>query len=248
MRRDTMIRAVVAALVAVAAPAAVQAQGGDGFLFSEPRVSLKFETGYGFQRAQSDIFDFVIEEHTLERSDFSSPYLGGEVAFRVDPQLDLGLSIGFQQSSTLSEFREYVGEDGLPIEQVTELRMVPVVGTVRYYLKPRGRTIGRFAWVPETVVPYVGAGVGVMSYTFEQEGEFVDFETLDIFVDRFRTDRSTFLARAAAGVDLTLGRQFVVNAEARYHYARGPMGDDFSGFGDIDLDALQLTAGIAIRF
>ena len=248
MRRSTIIRAVAAALVAVAAPSAVQAQGGDGFLFKEPRVSLKFETGYGFQRAQSDIFDFVVEEHTLERSDFSSPYLGGELAIRVDRQLDVALSVGFQQSSTLSEFRDYIGADDLPIEQVTELRMVPVVGSVRYYLKPRGRSIGRFAWVPETVVPYVGAGVGVMSYRFEQDGEFVDFETLDIFYDRFTTEHSTFLARAAAGVDVTVGRQFVVNAEARYHYARGPMGDDFSGFGDIDLDALQLTAGIAVRF
>lgn len=248
MLRSSMTRAAVVALFAVAAPCAVQAQGGDGFLFKEPRVSVKFETGYGFQRAQSDIFDFVVREHTLERSDFNSPYLGAEVAFRLDPQLDLALSVGYQHSSTLSEFREWVDDAGLPIEQVTELTLVPFSVGAKYYLKPRGRSIGRFAWVPETVVPYVGAGIGVMSYRFEQEGDFVDFETLDIFFDRFVADRQTFLARAAAGVDIAVGRQLVVNGEARYNYARGPMGDDFSGFGDIDLDGLQLTAGVAIRF
>lgn len=248
MLRSFVTRAAVVALFAFATPLAVHAQGGEGFLFKQPRVSLKFETGYAFQRAQSDIFDFVVREHTLERSDFNGPYLGAEVAFRLDPRWDLALSVGYQNSSTRSEFREWVDEAGLPIEQVTELTLVPFSVGAKYYLKPRGRSIGRFAWIPERVVPYVGAGIGVMSYRFEQEGDFVDFDTNDIFFDRFVTDRQTFLARAAAGVDIAVGRQFVVNGEARYNYARGSMGDDFSGFGDIDLDGLQLTAGVAIRF
>lgn len=252
MRRTCRTRRTVAAAVlGLALPGAVAAQaGGDGFLFKEPRVALRFETGYGFQRARGAIFDQVIGVHTLDRRDFDSPYLGGEIAFRVHEQWDVAFAVGYQASSTLSEYRLYVGTDDLPIEQITELRLVPAVVSGKHYLKPRGRAIGRFAWIPETVVPYLGAGIGVMSYRFAQEGEFVDESDpgLPIFRDRLTSERATFLARATAGLDLAVGERFVVSGEARYHYARGTLDEDFSGFEDIDLDGLQLVAGVSIRF
>lgn len=247
LRRAAVSATIVAAL-AVAAPGAALAQGGDGFLFSEPRVTLGFESGYGFQRAQSDIFDHVIREFTLERRDFNSPYLGGELAVRVSEQWDLAFNVGYQSSSTQSESRPYVGTDDLPIEQVTDLRMIPAVLSMKYYPRPRGRTIGRFAWVPEKVVPFVGAGVGFVSYRFEQTGEFVDEDTFDIYYDELTTSQSALLARASAGLNVSLGRQFLLTGAARYNWARAPVRDDYSGFGDIDLDGLQLVGGLSVRF
>lgn len=242
--------ATLVAVLAVSAPSPVTAQTGDGFLFKEPRVSLKLETGYGFQRAESALFDQVIDDFTLERRDFDSPYLGGELGVRVNEQWDVALGVGYQSASTVSEYRDFVGTDDLPIEQVTTFRLVPLVVSGKYYLKPRGRSIGRFAWIPETVVPYLGAGVGLMSYRFEQDGEFVDESDpgLPIFRDRLTTDRNTFLARAAAGLDFAVSERFVLSGEARYHYARGSLDNDFSRFGDIDLDGLQLVAGVSVRF
>ncbi len=250
MVRSALTRATIVALIAVAAPGTVSAQGGDGFLFREPRVTLKFETGYGFQRAQGAIFDDLLARQTLDRRSFDSPYLGGEFAVRVNEQVDVALGVGYQGSSTVSELWDWEGTDGLPIEQLNELTLVPVVVSGRYFLKPRGRSIGRFAWIPEKVVPYLGAGIGLMSYSLEVSGEFVDESDpgLPIYSDRLSTSRNTFLARGAAGVELALGSQFVVNGEARYNYARGSLDNDFSGFGDIDLDGFQLVAGVAVRF
>lgn len=250
MVRDALTRATIVALLAVAAPGMVDAQGGDGFMFREPRVTLRFETGYGFQRAQGAIFDDFVARQTLGRRDFDSPYVGGELAVRVNERFDVAVGVGYQGSSTVSELRDWVGTDDLPIEQVNELRLVPVVVTGRYFLKPRGRTIGRFAWVPEKVVPYVGAGIGLMSYAFQVQGEFVDESDpgFPIYSDRLTTSRNTFMARGAAGVELALGSQLVLNGEARYNYARGSLDNDFSGYGDIDLDGLQLVAGVAVRF
>lgn len=230
------------------APGALAAQGGDGYMLKEPRVSLKFEAGYGFQRAQGDVFDYSVDRFTLGRRDFDSPYLGGEIGIRLDEQWDIALGVGHQSSSAQSESRPYIGTDGLPIEQVTELRLLPVVASAKYYLLPRGRKIGRFAWIPETIVPFVGAGLGIMSYRFEQEGEFVDDESLDIYFDRLLSEGNAFLARASAGVDLSVGRQLVLTGEARYGYSRAPMDFDFSGFDDIDLDGFQLVGGISVRF
>ena len=239
---------VIAALISLGAPGAAAAQSADGFLFKQPNVAVKFETGYGFQRASSEIFDFVTTEHTLERDDFDAPYIGGEIAVRLHEQVDLTLSIGYQGSSKLSEFRDFVGTDDLPIEQVTELRIVPAVVGVKYYLQPRGRSIGRFAWVPTDLVPYVGAGIGVASYRFEQYGEFIDFDTFDIFYDEFVSEQDAFLARAVAGLDYSLSERFLLSAEGRYGWASSEMGRDFVDFDNIDLDGLQLVVGIAVRF
>ena len=60
---------------------------------------------------------------------------------------------------------------------------------------PRGRQISRLAWIPRTIVPYVGAGGGVTSYEFRQSGDFVDFATenaaagtFTIFTDSFKSE------------------------------------------------------------
>jgi hypothetical protein len=246
--RNSLTCAVTVACAALGAPVVASAQGGDGYLFSEPNLTLKFESGYGFQRAGSDIFDFVIEEHTLSRRDFDSPYIGGEIGIRLSERLDLALAIGYQSSSQGSEFRDWVDADDLPITQVTELRQIPAVASVKFYPLERGQTLGRFAWIPRTVAPFIGAGVGWVSYEFEQYGDFVDFETLDIFSSDFVSDGDSFLARVSAGVNISLGKQFLFTAEGRYGWAQAQMQGDFVGFDQIDLDGLQLIGGLAVRF
>ena len=239
---------VAMAGLTLALPEPALAQGGDGFLFKTPSVSIKFETGYGFQRASSEIFDFTLDQLTIGRRDFDSPYVGGEIAFRAADRWDLFFNIGHQSSSVASEFRDWVDSDDLPIEQVTELRLIPATVGAKYYLKERGRAVGRFAWIPTSVAPFVGGAVGVMSYRFEQTGDFIDFETLDVFPDRFESEGETFLARALAGVNISLSKQFVFTAEGRYGWASGDLGRDFSGFDRMDLDGLQLVGGLAVRF
>ncbi len=56
------------------------------------------------------------------------------------------------------------------------------------YLADPGRSIGRFAWIPNRFAPYVGAGGGAMWYRFRQEGDFIDFDTLKVFPDTFDSD------------------------------------------------------------
>lgn len=245
-------RAGVAALcIAVASAVGVQAaaaQGGDGYLFKAPQISVKFESGYGFQRASSDLFDFVIDKHTIEQRDFDSPYFGGELGVRLTEHWDLALSVGYQSSRTVSEYRDFIGSDDLPIEQSTELRQIPAVASLKFYPWERGRTLGRFAWVPRAVTPYVGGGVGFVSYRFEQDGEFVDEDTLDIFYDTLVSTGEGFLGRAVAGMDISLGSQFLFTIEGRYSWASSQVSGGYSGFDRIDLDGLQVIGGLGIRF
>jgi hypothetical protein len=243
------VRAVVLiACLAVAAPGDIFAQGGNGFLFEQPTIALKFEAGYGIQQATSGVYDFVQEEQTLGPRDFDSPYLGGELALTLSEHFDIALAVGFQRSSQQSEFREFVDTDNQPILQVTELQQIPATVTLKIFPFARGRTLGRFAWVPRTVAPFIGGGVGLIAYNFDQYGDFVDFDTNEIFYDTFNSSGEAFLARATAGVDISVSNQIVLTMEGRYGWAKGAMGGDYQSFDQIDLDGLQLIGGIAVRF
>ena len=96
-----------------------------------------------------------------------------------------------------------------------------------------------------------GAGLGLVHYEFVQDGEFIDFESaaLDIYSARTTSSSSAFLLRASGGVDISLGKQFVFTTEGRYNWAGDePIPGDFRNFNRMDLDGLQLIAGIAVRF
>lgn len=248
-RRQLCFSLAIALLAPLALTGVLHAQEqGDGFLFKRPSVTLGVRLGYAVPRAGSEVFDFTREELTVDKSDFNAFSFGGELAVRATERFDVGLNAGFEKSDTRSEFRDWVDQDDLPIEQSTTFTRVPVTLGVKAYLMDRGRRIGRFAWIPRKWAPYVGAGAGLVWYEFEQVGDFVDFETQDIFFAEFRSSGSSPLAYMAAGVDVSLGPRWVVTAEGRYNWASAEMDRDFVGFDDIDLAGLRAAVGIGVRF
>ena len=248
-RRNVLAGAAVLAVtnLAAALPAAGQAAERD-FLFRVPRVSLGIRGGYAVARASSEIFDFTRQELTVERSDFDAPAFGGQLAIRVAPRVDVAVDVSVATTRTKSEFRDWVDNNDLPIEQETEYRRVPLTVGVKAYLKDRGRSVSRFAWIPARWAPYVGAAGGWVWYRFEQVGDFVDYETLDIFADHFNSEGTTPTVHVYTGADWSLGPYFVVTAEARYAWARADMSGDFVDFDPMDLSGLQASLGISLRF
>jgi hypothetical protein len=232
-----------------ATPAVAGAQrAGDGFLFGQPAGTFTLRGGFDRAAASSDLFSFATKQLTLGRSDFSSFTVGADLAFRVAPRLDVALGAAYAGSSAPSEFRAFVDQDDLPIEQSTSFRRVPLTASVKAYLSPRGRSIGRFAWVPARVAPYLGAGGGAMWYRFRQEGDFVDFQTNEIFAEELASSGWTPTGHALAGVDFALGPRFLLTGEGRYTWARAALSNDFASFDRIDLSGFALTAGVAVRF
>ena len=248
MNRQAM-RSFLPAILAVAMvpPSAARAQDGDGFLFSRPGATFSFRSGYDVPRANSDVFSYTSELLTLEKSNFAAPALAVDIGVRLGERLDLVAGIGFAKSETFSEFRDWEDTDGRPIEQVTRHSRLPFTLSARYYLRDRGRSLGRFAWVPARLAPYVGAGAGGNWYKFEQDGDFVDVETLDIFYDRLVSDGGAPFAHVFSGVELAMGPRFVLTAEGRYSWSSSPMDRSFEGFEDIDLSGFQILAGFGIR-
>ncbi len=246
LRRAISAPTLVLILGALLTPE-MAAQDAD-FLFKRPTVTLGVRLGYALPRAGSEIFDFTRTELTVEKRDFNALSLGGEFGVRVTDRLDLAVGLGIETSKTRSEFREFVDNNDLPIEQDTKFTRVPLTVGVKAYLLERGRSISRLAWVPNRWAPYVTGGAGFVWYTFEQTGDFVDFDTFEIFFDRFDSKGSSPLAYLGAGSDFSIGPKWLLNGEVRYSWASAGMDRDFVGFDDIDLTGVKATVGVSVRF
>ncbi len=238
-------------ILLLSTPAVTNAQiGGEGFLFRTPVVTLSVRGGYALASANGGIFDEITRELTLEKSDFNGVTFGADVGFRLSERVDIVFGGSYMRSGDVSEdsaYVEVIGQDSLPIVQETRLTRFPVAVSLRFYLVPRGRSIGQFAWVPSRWAPYVGAGAGLIRYDFVQEGDFVDYLTEEIFESTFESSGWTELAHVFGGFEVPLSRRSALTAEARYTWASADLGFDFD-FVPIDLAGLQTTVGLSFRF
>jgi hypothetical protein len=235
-----------AVCASLAGGAEAHAQSGQGFLFKEPRMELGGRVGLGFASAGSDLFDFTREQLTVD--DFIGFSGAADASIRLLPRIGLVLSGGYIGSRTNSEFRDWVGEDDLPITQTTDFQRVPLTAGLKLYPLPRGRTIGSYAWIPAKIVPYVGGSAGAMWYRFRQEGDFVDNETRDIFFDELESSGWTPTAEAYGGLSYTLSPRWTVSGEGRYTWASADLSNSFEGFESIDLAGLSVTVGFNVRY
>ena len=235
-----------ALIVALAHPISAQSTGA-GYLFGAPAGRVTIRAGYAHADAQSDVFDGALKFLTLKRGSFSGPNIGGDLAFTVQPWLDLAFSADYAAAVSPSEFRDYLDNNNLPIEQTTSFRRAPVMANAIVYLAPRGRSVGTLAWIPARLVPWVGAGGGAMWYRFRQEGDFVDFQTLNVFTSKLQTSGWAPAFQALGGLDVTLSPRFAISAEARRAWARGTAGGDFTSYDKVDLSGVTGSLGFTIR-
>src|SRR5689334_3205330 len=237
---------------AVAAPAdEAQPQPSNptpDFLFGGPKGSFGIRAGWLVGRDASDWYHFVTDQLTLTNSDFNRPTITTEGAITLTRRLDLVFGVDYGQSTTNSEYRRFVDNNRLPIEQTTVLRETNISAGVKYALTERGRQVSRLAWVPRSLVPYVGGGAGAMWFQVKQTGDFVDFVDLSVFSDVFEAKGWAPSAHVFGGVDLRLLRRMFLTIDGRYVWAKGDLGRTWVDFDPIDLSGFKMTAGINFVF
>jgi hypothetical protein len=237
----------VFAVPAAAQPPATPRPSPD-FLFARPDGSVAIRGSWLFARAGSDWYNFVTDHLTLEPDDFNAPGFGLDLSFTVTPRLDVQYGLDYSNARVMSEYRDFVDNNRLPITQETRLRELNFGGNIKVALTERGREVSRFAWVPRRVVPYVGGGGGVLWFDVNQTGDFVDFVDLSIFTDVFRSRGWTPSAQVFGGVDLRLFKRLYVMFDGRYLWAAGELGRDWIDFDPIDLAGFRLSGGINVVF
>lgn len=229
------------------------------FLFGQPRFSIGIRGLLHRARAGSDFYDFANEELFVRRSsdddhknpnhgllNFNAPGIGFDFGLGVTSRLDVRIGVDYAESLNESELRDFIGEDGLPFTQRTELSQVELRGESVFALAPRGRAIGQYAWIPSRVVPYVGAGLGFARYDLVQAGEFVD--DLGYFEDAFGSKGWGPALYLFGGADVRMSRQVYLNVEVRHVQASADLGPDYDRFEPLDLGGLRIGAGVRFAF
>jgi hypothetical protein len=235
---------VVAAGMLGAAPAAAQ----EGFFFRPPIATVEVRLGRYQSPASGDIYQHMTENFTLGRGDFAATSVSADASLRVLPSMDVVLGVGYAMSGAMSESREFVDQDDQPIIQRTQLTKIPVSVGARLYPLSRGESVGQYAWIPAAFVPYAGIGGGLMRYTLEQSGDFVNFADFSIFNDELVSKATAPMAYGEAGASYWVSARVGLSGGVRYTYAKAGMHDDYEGFEDIDLSGFQASAGFAVRF
>ena len=213
------------------------------FLFGRPSGTLGLRINWLANRSSSDWYDFVTDQLTIDRKNFNGPGIGTDLGITISPRLDVMVGFDYSQSTTASEYRRFVDNNRLPIEQSTVLRGATISGGLKFALAERGHEVSRLAWVPRKFVPYVGAGGGAMWFQVRQSGDFVDYVDLSVFTDVFESKGWAPSVHAFGGVDVRVLRRAYVTFDARYTWASADLGPDWIDFEPIDLSGLRFSAG-----
>ena len=236
--------------LALVAPRSAEAQRSRDYLLGRPMASLTLRIGGARPNASDGVFAFADSLLTLSPDAYTAPSFGGDLGIMLTQQLELQVSASSATRQVRSEYRDFVDNNDLPIEQATRLRRTAISVGVRYNLVPAGRAISRLAWVPTKLVPYVAAGGGAMRYRFQQEGDFVDFRSANqaVFRAKLGADGWAPLAYAATGLTWALLPSVAVNTEVRYDHSRAFIAGDFTGFDRTALSGVALSTGLQFRF
>jgi outer membrane protein W len=180
-------------------------------------------------RDNTNFFDFRL-------TDFNGPTVGAEYLVGLCEHFDAGLGVGFYSRTVPSVDATSVFDTGASIRQDFRLRMVPFTATVRYL--PLGRS--------DAFEPYIGAGVGVIRFRYQETGDFVDANE--------NVYSGTFTGTGAATGPVILGGArfpvgaFSIGGEIRYQYAKGDLPLDQFFVPKIDLGGFSYLATFKIRF
>ena len=177
-----------------------------------------------FARTGSDFFDFVQSQLTIGRNDFNAPALAVDIGATASRRVDVLFGFEYSRATINSEYRHFVDNDRLPITQRTRMQQMNLSASAKIALIPRGREVGRLAWIPRPVAPYVGAGAGFLRYTFDQSGDFVDFVDLSVFGATLRSSGWTPSTHVFAGADIKLRRRLFLTARSAVSLGKGRVG------------------------
>ncbi len=127
--------------------------------------------------------------------------------------------------------------------------------TVSVKISPLGRKT--------RLIPYFGGGVGAYFWSAGIYGEVIDFSdewvytdpilgdipVYPVTVENAREKGTAFGYHAFAGLQFPIGFRATLDAEVRYHKAKGRFDDGFLvDFDDFDLGGLAVTAGFTFWF
>lgn len=232
----------------LALPLCVAAADDDDEWYPLQIGSISFRIGAFFPRGESDLWDENTTDLTFEVSDFNNFNFGVEFNWFMSRYFTLGFAVDHYSKTVSTEYRDYVGNDGYPIAQDISLDITPVTATIKFTPLGNGSP-GYRGERGSPIVPWIGAGVGLYSFTYEETGEYIDFSDFSVFNADFITPEGVgFGVHVAGGLVIPITLEWDVFGEVRYAIAKGDLSDDFLGFEPLDLSGMSVHFGASYRF
>jgi hypothetical protein len=194
--------------------------------------------------------DFAID-------DFKSTSFGIEWLFPVGRFVEMGPGIAFSQRTVRTAYSDLFDDVTLePIEQDLKLRLIPMSFTARVIPVPPSFPLQ----------PYVGVGITLLNWRYQEGGEFVNLSDLAFDGDCLDADdnylcvyetaedepfegKGNELVPVFLGGVRVAGSGFAVGAELRYHKGEGELPQDQFPYGSaIDLGGWTFQGTIGVRF
>jgi opacity protein-like surface antigen len=230
------------------APEARPVASTSDFFFGAPRAFVNVRGSLLVPRGGGDLFTFVRDQLTLERSDLRARGVGVDVGAVLTPTIDFVVGFDVNRSSSSSEYRHYLASNQQPIAQQTRFGQSLISTGVRFTPGGRGRQVSRYAFIPRRITPFGGGGMSIGYYTFSQRGQFVDYTDLGIFTDSFQSEGWSIGPYVHGGADVQVWKHLFVTFDGRYTWMHSGLDEDFTGFDGIDLAGFRGGTGISIVF
>ena len=212
--------------------------------------AFTFRLGGFSPSGDSDFWQANETAFTLEVSDFTGAIGGVGYSMSINNYLEFDANMDFYSAGDQSADSTYVDLDGYPILHDTTLWIYPLTAGIR--VLPAGRYARRGAGGKRLVrrpVPYIGAGIGLSLWQYEEEGDFVATD-LTIVYDRLTDSGTAFETHVYAGVEFPVSPEWYVTLEVRRSWAEASMGGDFESVnpGTLDLGGTAIYVGGRVRF
>jgi len=252
MRRLLSAGAIAAAILVSTASAAAP-PGSDG--------AFNFRGGGFFPKGSSDFWEEQEQDFTLDHSDFNTLIGGVGYTASINNYIEFDVNADFWAASSRSTDRDFVDQFGNVIIHDTRLFVAPV--TVGFRVLPAGRYARRGAEGQHYVrrpVPYIGGGVGLAYWSYEEEGDFVFPDSsvpggVSIAYDRVKDTGLEFETHVNAGIEFPVSPAWSVTFEVRQSWAEAHLGAGFPStaltFNDprhLDIGGTSVFVGAAMRF
>jgi len=212
-------------------------------------VDMSFKIGYYIVSGDSDLWNYNSELYYFEKDDLNS-FLGAVgLNFHVTNHLTISFEAGATYGHTLTEYADWVDEDGFPIETDIELSVVPVEVSLKISPFGRGDYIGRFsAFEKNSFIPYFGGGVGAYFYSYRELGDYINFDAGEIIYAEFMSFDVGVGYFIVAGFEIPMSREMSFIAEFKQTWAKAKLSEDFQGFDDLDLGGKTISVGFTMGF
>lgn len=245
MKRSAWLMAAVIATFVAGAPALAQGPGGNG--------SLRFRAGGFFPAAGGDYWQAQSDLFGVDKSDFNDAMIGASWVSPINNFMEIGFNFDLYEATDRSADQGFTDETGAAILHDTTLRLIPLTVDLRFL--PAGRYVQHGRLAARRPVPFVGAGIGMNYWEYEERGDFVFFDTTGapfVDFDRFKDSGTALETHVLGGVEIPMGPAWYLTFEGRYSWSEAETDSYATSEGyttdKLDLSGAAFFVGASLQF